>query len=247
MGELISALQRLQEIELRISRLRRREERKARQIEQLEADFRRMQDEIAGFQAECRRQQVEVDQLDREVETREASILRHREELLKARTNKDYSAILTAINAEKADSAKIEKLALEKLGSLETAQAEVDARLKIQAESGERIAAAQRDLEEYQASTADERRDLQQQRDAAAEAVPPTAMATFTRVAERHAGEALAEVIRQHPKRQEYACGGCNMQVPLDAVNTVRLQNEIRLCPSCGRILCLAANATTRS
>ncbi len=199
------------------------------------------------MRADCAQRQKEVDQLDQEVKSRETSILKHREELLRARTNKDYAVVLTAINTEKADSAKIETLALEKLGGLETVQAQVEDCTAAQNQVKAKLETAVRALEEYRAQTADQRADLSQRRDAAAEAVPPTAMATFTRVADRHEGEALAEIMRLHPKREEYACGGCNMQVPLDAVNTVRLQNEIRLCSSCGRILCPAEAATAGS
>lgn len=239
MGELIRALQRLQEIELELAHLRRREERKTRQIRTAEREIRRLDEEVTVLRVEYARQQKDLEHLDRDVKHREASILKHREELLRARTNKDYSAVLTAINTEKADSAKVEKLAMEKLGGLESVQGQVSAQSQKQAAVRERLEAARRSLDEFRAKTADQRTSLQQERDAAADALPPTAMATFSRVAERHDGEALAEIIRLHPKREEYACGGCNMQVPLDSVNTVRLQDEIRLCPSCGRILCL--------
>ena len=247
MGELIRALQRLQEIELELARLRRREERKTRQIRTAERAIRRLDEEVTELRVECIRQQKDLDHLDRDVKSRDASILKHREELLRARTNKDYSAILTAINMEKADSAKIEKLAVEKLGGLESIQEQVNVRTQEQAEVRNRLEAARQDVEEFRVQTADQRTSLQQERDAAADALPPSAMATFTRVAERHDGEALAEIIRLHPKREEYACAGCNMQVPLDSVNTVRLQDEIRLCPSCGRILCLPGSEAAGS
>jgi predicted nucleic acid-binding Zn-ribbon protein len=247
MGELIRALQRLQEIELGLARLRRREERKTRQIRTAEREIRRLDDGVSELRVECAQQQRDLEHLDRDVKSREAAILKHREELLRARTNKDYSLILTAINTEKADSAKIEKLALAKLGGLESVQEKVNARSQEQEAVRERLEAAKRSLEEFRDQTADERTSLQQERESAADAVPPSAMATFTRVAERHDGEALAEIIRLHPKREEYACGGCNMQVPLYSVNTVRLQDEIRLCPSCDRILCQGGSQSGES
>jgi predicted nucleic acid-binding Zn-ribbon protein len=245
MGELITALQRLQEIELELNHLRRQEERKKRQVNIAERQIRQIDEEVAELQAECARQQREVDQLDHDVNTRKMSIAKHREELLRVRTNKDYAAILTAINTEEADKAKIEKLGLEKLAALEAIQEKVKERTDEQATIRTRMEAASRALEEHRAENAEQRTALEQQRDAAAEALPISAVATFSRVAQRHDGEALAEIIRQHPKRHEYACSGCNMQIPLDAVNTVRSQDEIKMCPSCGRILCAPENSAT--
>ena len=242
MGELIAALQRLQEIELELGRLRRQEERKAQNIRNAE---RRIDEKLAELQMNCERRRGELDQLDREVKAREASILKHREELLKARTNKDYAAILTAINTEKADSAKIERAALEKLAEFERIQDEVNAQNQQQESAQQRSAAARQALEEHREKTADERRQLEQQRDAATADLPPITLATFTRVASRHNGEALAEIMRLHPKREEYACSGCNMQVPLDCVNAARSMDEIRLCPTCGRILHVPTAAAT--
>ncbi len=243
MGELISALHRLQDIELEISRLRRQEERKARQVSIAERQIRQIDEEVGELQSRCALQQRELDQLEQEVKGREASILKHRDELLRARTNKDYSAILTAINMEKADTGKIEKAALEKLAEVEALQEQVQAQVEERDSISERLKVAESALKDYRAKTADQRADLEKQREAASDALPTTAKATFSRVAERHDGEALAEILKLHPKREEYACGGCNMQIPLDSVNNVRLQDEIRMCPTCGRILYAAENS----
>jgi len=245
MGGLIDALQRLQEIELRINHLRRQEEKEARQVHSAERQIRRIERERAELQAECARHQKELDRLDGDIKSREAAILKHREELLRVRTNKDYSAILTAINTEKADSTKIERLAMEKLAELERVQAELKDRTEESRAMQKRRDAAKEALEAHREKTAGQWAELQEQREAATNALPPTALHTFTRVAERHNGEALAEITRLHPKREEYACGGCNMQIPLDSVNAVRLQNELRLCTSCGRILCLPTSLAT--
>lgn len=247
MGRLIGALQRLQEIEIELGRVRRQEERKAQNIRDAERQARKVEDELAKLQAEGECARRELEQLEREVKTREASILRHREELLRARTNKDYAAVLTAINTEKADSAKIERAALEKLGEVERVQQQIDAHLQRQQAILERLAAGRQAMKEYREQTADQRSQLEHQRDLATTALPSSAVAMFTRVATRHDGEALAEITRLHPKREEYACSGCNMQVPLDSVNAARSLDEIRLCPNCGRILHVSAAAATEA
>ena len=243
MGGMLDALHRLQEIETQLGRLRREEAGKARQVRNLERQILRIDEDIERLEAEQAARQTEVDRFERDVKIREESILRHRDGLLKARTNKDYAAILTSINTEKADSAKIERLALEKLGEVERFQEEVASRAQQRGKLEERLATCRQALQDYRDQTAEEREDLLRQREIAASELAPTALATFTRVAEKHDGEALAEVVRLHPKREEYACGGCNMTITLENVAALRARDEIQFCYVCGRILYLESPA----
>jgi predicted nucleic acid-binding Zn-ribbon protein len=244
MGQILDALHHLQEIELQLSDLRKEEERRARQARIAERHIRKLDDQIAGLHAQQAARQTEVNQLERDIKRRDEAISKHREALQRARTNKEYAAILTSINTEKADSSKIEKLALEKLGELERVQAEVEARRQDQQAAEQRRRACEQALTTYIEGTAEQRQSLQTQRDAAAEEIPPTTLNTFTRVAEKHDGEALAEVMRLHPRREEYACGGCNMTVTLDRVSSLRARDELQFCDACGRILYLPSPVT---
>lgn len=245
MGEILDALHRLQEIELQLSDLRRSEERKARQVRSAERQLRLIEDKIADLKLEQSTRQVEVDSFDDDVTKRDESITRHRAGLLEARTNKDYAAILTSINTEKADSAKIERLALEKLGELERVQASLDTSLQERENICERLESCRGALQEYRDSTADQRGALGEKRETAAEHLPPGTLITFTRVAEKHDGEAMAEVLRLHPRREEYACSGCHMAITLDRVSYLRSRDEVQFCDACERILHLPSNANS--
>ena len=226
----------LQEIELKLNRLRKGEEGKLRQIRGAERKIGRIDEELHDLERARVQRQREADQLTHQVKSREESILRHREELLSARTNMFYAAILTEIYTEKADTEKIETIALEKLGELEKIQGEIDTRQQEKTSVAGRMDSAQAALERYREETAEERNTLREMREGASASLPSSALATFARVAERHEGEALAEVVKLQPRREEYACSGCNMQVPLDSVNALRSRDEILFCPNCARI-----------
>jgi predicted nucleic acid-binding Zn-ribbon protein len=101
----------------------------------------------------------------------------------------------------------------------------------------QRLEAAEARVRDYIESTAEQRSGLEAQREEAATGVPHHALVMFNRTAERHEGEALAPIMRLHPKRDEYACGGCNMKVTLETVNLLRSRDELRTCSACGRIL----------
>ncbi|MCP4248545.1 MAG: hypothetical protein GY778_15965 [bacterium] len=247
MGRILDALHALQEIETELGRLRRGENDRSRRVRAAERQIRRINEQLSQFESERAAKQREMDRYDTEVNSRDEAIGKHREALLTARTNKDYAAILTSINTEKADSAKVEKLALEKLTEVERIAEQIASCADEKSQFDARLVKAQQAVQEYLDETREEREALLDRRREASEGLPPTALATFTRVAEKHEGEGLAEIIRLHPKRQEYACGGCNMTVPLDNVNALAARDEIQYCQVCGRILYLPSTAEKRA
>jgi len=77
--------------------------------------------------------------------------------------------------------------------------------------------------------------------------VPATAMEIFRRIADYNDSEAMAQIAKPNAKRDEYICGGCQMSIPLQAVNalTMTTADEVQTCPVCGRILYLEAPAAS--
>lgn len=59
----------------------------------------------------------------------------------------------------------------------------------------------------------------------------------FDHVAADHEGEALAPLVEFNPRRNQYCCGGCHMQVSLDTADRVRTGILVTRCDVCGRIL----------
>ena len=69
----------------------------------------------------------------------------------------------------------------------------------------------------------------------------------FERVAEYHEGDAMANVIKPHPKSDEFICGGCHMTITTELVNALMSRDDLQMCNNCGRILYLdkAVEGTT--
>ena len=47
----------------------------------------------------------------------------------------------------------------------------------------------------------------------------------------------MAEIVVVNAKRDEHACGGCNLSLTLQQVIAVQTSSDLQLCSSCGRIL----------
>ena len=237
MGETLEALHRLQEVELQLAAIRRKREVKARRVEIHKRRIEETENRLEGNRRTIRERQAKLDALQLDVATRDESIKKHREALNSAKTNKEYGAILSAMNTEKADNAKLESGILELMEQIQALEAE-GSRIEEERQAlANNVKTAEEALREFDAGSRDTTERLEQKREDCSAKIAPTTLASFTRVAEHHDGEAMSPVMKLHPKRDEYACEGCNMKVTLEIVNALRVRDEIQLCPVCGRIL----------
>ncbi|MGB2986943.1 MAG: C4-type zinc ribbon domain-containing protein [Phycisphaerae bacterium] len=247
MGKTLEALHRLQAIERKLAELRRNREAKTRRLEYHQRQIRKADEKLQKNQLAIRERQKRFDALQLEVTSREESIDKHRQVLNRAKTNKEYAAILTAMNTEKADNAKLETGILQLMEEIQNVKDEVATVGAEKAKVLGEAAHAEEVLCTYNAESQQQRDDLQAERDTCAEQIPPAMLAMFNRVAEHLDGEAMAPITKLHPKRDEYACSGCNMKVTLDVVNALQTRDEIQPCKVCGRILYLETPETKRS
>jgi hypothetical protein len=239
MGAILDALHRLQQIENELNIYRAKEEALRRKARQMERQITKGQAEFKTHRDAITRCQIEIDQADLDIKSREDSMSRHRQALNTAKSNKEYAAILTALNTEKADTSKCESRVLELMGRKDQLLAQSKTFNEEQARLEERRARFQQELERFLEDTRDTYRQLEADRSAAAAELPPSALATFDRVAAHLDGDAMAEAIRLSARGEEHICSGCNMSVPLEHINRLKSRDEILECSSCGRILCL--------
>jgi len=239
MGTLLESLQQLQQIESKLHELRQKINRKKRSIRAHERKLVTLEAEIAAKHEETKSAQMASDTLDLEVKGREQEIAKLRENLNKARTNKEYSVLLTQINTAKADNLKVEERILQKMTAVDEAK-EAEQKLCHEREQLQRrIEELGRVSDSFAAEVADDLASFQRQRDEIAEELPPSALAAFNRVAEKHDGEAMARIDRPDPRRSDYICEGCNMSIATEVVNALMTKDEIQVCQICGRILYL--------
>jgi len=239
MGKTLDALRHLHEVEQTLGDLRREEEAKRRQVLSCTRQLEKLDQELQNKLDAIRRHEVEIHNTELEISTREETVTKHRVALNGAKTNKEYAAILATINIEKADNSKLENRVLEHMSTKDTLQVAHDELAAQRDVIQKRQALAEGKLEAYLNQARGKYEKLGRERDEVSEALPPAVMSTFDRAAERLEGEAMAAVIKVNPKRDDCVCGGCNMSITLEAVNSLRTRDEIVLCNICGRILFL--------
>lgn len=192
---------------------------------------------LTEAQNKLRTDQARATTLDLDLKSRDAHIEKLRTQQQAAKTNKEYQTFLIEINTLKVDKSKIEDETIALMELVEKQQGEI-AGMTTQLE-GERarLEAMRNEIGDRIKSLEEEIETVRPERNAAAEATPPKALAEFERLADRYDGEVLAAIERPHRKREEYSCTSCNMDLVTDIYNRLHTRDEIVYCPSCRRML----------
>lgn len=241
MGARFQALLALQQIELQIVDIRRQMERKQRLVNAQAKKLQAARDALEAERASIRRSQTQFDELDVDIKGRSANINRLREHLNTVRTNRDYAAVLARLNNEKADVSRLENRALELMQAIDGRKRELIEREKAERVEANRLEELRAEFEQARQSFAGRLEQLQQQRQQAVEQIDQRAASLFERLSEHYSGEALAEVERPNPRRDEFVCAGCHMSLRAEVANTLKSRDEIVTCKNCGRILFIRA------
>ncbi len=241
MGATLEALRALQDLQYKLTLIRHSEESKRRDVRAKQVKVDEWKTKLDAFDERRVGHQQKIDGVDLEIKAREQNIEKLREDLNKTKTNREYATVLTALNTDKADVARLETVTLEYMGQIEDLSGE---QADTQAEHDKAVQRAEkvtRVLDEYLSSTAEKHAKLKEDYDHAAAVVAPDALRRFTRAAEHHDGEGLAPVTKANPKANEFSCGTCNMNVTLEQLNGLRSRDDIQSCNGCGSILYLNA------
>ncbi|MFQ5806445.1 MAG: zinc ribbon domain-containing protein [Phycisphaerae bacterium] len=234
---MLQALFALQDIELQIVDIRRQLERKQRLARAQTGKLKAARDAIEAERTHVKRAQAEFDELDLDLKGRSANISRLREHLNTVRTNRDYAAVLAKLNNEKADVSRLENRALGIMQAIDARKQELAEHERAESAEAERLRELQAQLEHARESFASRLEELQTQRREALVKIDRNTVTLFKRLSERYDGEALAEVERPDPGRDEFICAGCHMSLRTEVANTLKSRDEIVTCKNCGRIL----------
>ena len=237
MGALLESLLSLQELELQIVDIRRQLQAKERSVQRQTAKLKAAEEGLGTRREEMRRAQVEQDELDMDLKSRESNVTRLRDTLNTVRTNKEYAAVLSQLNNEKADKSRLESRGLELLETVESKKRAFAEQEEVVQQEARRLATLETQFAQARGSFADRLTKLERERDQAAEEIDGRALDQFNRISERYEGEVMARVIQVHPRRQEFLCEGCNMGLAAERANALMTRDEVITCDNCGRIL----------
>jgi len=239
MGATLDALHKLQVIDQQVRSVRDRIESKVRAAKARQRKVTVIQQQIDSVHKKIRDAQAEADRLELERKTHESHAAKLRETLNRTKTNKEYAAILSELNTDKADQSKLEDTILAALGRVDEFKREEAELIKSRDEADQRAKDMEAQADKLREKYKDKLKSLEAKHEEAASQVPAEPRMLFERAAEKHEGEGMAMIEKTHPKRAEYTCSGCNMTLTLETVNALQSKDTVECCQTCGRILYL--------
>jgi hypothetical protein len=239
MGPILRGLIKLQRVENRLRAVQNKLARCRRSVLYQETQLRALQSNYEAKQQEIKLTRIQTDRLELELKSRDEHLARLRAALNLARTNKEYSAVLTDLNTSKADDSKLETQVLELMKNIETDQLQCQEIQKQIDEHKTQMDQVRTEAEGKAVELEKEISVIQKEWDLYAQKIPPESLSIFKRVAETYDGEAMSQVEQQDANSTVFSCGGCFMGLPAEVVNILSNKDEILRCSNCTRILYL--------
>lgn len=226
----IDSLIRLQIIDSEIYALRYEKESKPQEIKILETSFEEKKQHVANLQSSLLDLQKQRKDRELELASQEESVKKLQTQLYSLKTNKEYQAMLQQIEDAKADVSVIEDKILELFSHIDKAKFDIDQeKQKIQEE--EKVFFEQKRKIEDRLKEIDERlAQLDVHRKQIIPEVDAKIFIQYERILSNRDGLAIVSV-------KNNSCQGCNMFVPPQVINLIRMYEGLITCEVCNRIL----------
>lgn len=226
----INSLIKLQTIDTEIYALRYEKESKPEEIKTLETAFEEKKQHLSALEKIFLDLQKQRKDNELELASKEEVIKKLQTQLYSLKTNKEYQAMLNQIEDAKADASVIEDKILELLEGLDKTKNDVEQeKQKLQKE--ERIFIEQKKGTENRLKEIDDRlTQLETQRKQVLPEIDAKILIQYERILYNRDGLSIVNV-------KNNSCQGCNMFVPPQMINLIRMYERIVTCEVCNRIL----------
>ena len=228
-SQLVS-LVKLQIVDSKIYDLRYELEAKPQEIKALESSFEEKKAHLA--QLEKASLDLQKQRKDRELELagKEEALKKLQTQLYTLKTNKEYQAMLQQINDAKADSSVIEDAILKLFEQSDKAKVDTEQE-KLKVKEEEKFFSGEKKKIEDRIKEIDDRlAQLDALRKQVFPDIEPKILLQYERILSSRDGLAIVSV-------KDNSCGGCNMFVPPQVINLIKMYQRIITCEVCNRML----------
>lgn len=226
----LTSLISLQAIDSEIYALRNEKEAKPQEIKALEDLFQEKKQSLAVLEKKLLDLQKQRKDRELELASKEEAIKKLQGQLYSLKTNKEYQTMLQQIQDAKADSSVFEDQILTLFDQADKVRIESEnenARLK---EEEKGFNAQKKQIEDRLKAIDDRLAQLDAQRKLALTDIDPKILAQYDRILANRDGLAIVLV-------KDNSCKGCNMFVPPQVINLIKMYERIITCEICNRIL----------
>jgi predicted nucleic acid-binding Zn-ribbon protein len=226
----ISSLVKLQTIDSEIYSLRNELQAKPEEIKTLEAAYEAKKQSLAQWEKKLTDLLKQRKDFELDLATKEEATKKLQSQLYSLKTNKEYSAMLTQIQDSKADASVIEDKILQTFEQADKIKAETDQE-KTRLKEEEKVFLEQKKKFEDRIKEINDRlAQLEAHRKQAMPEIDKKILGQYERILSNRDGLAIVAV-------RDDSCKGCNMLVPPQVINLIKMYERIITCEICNRIL----------
>jgi predicted nucleic acid-binding Zn-ribbon protein len=230
-------LLKLQGVDTEIYALKGEKEAKPAQIKALEDAFEAKKESMAQLEKKLLDLQKQRKDAEGELAQKEEAAKKLQTQLYTLKTNKEYSAMLQQIRDAKADCSVVEDKILASLEQLDQLKKDTE-KEKARLAEEEKVFQAEKKKIEGRLKEIEERLAvLDSQRKQVEPEIDRKILEQYERIL--HSRDGLAIVSVRHD-----SCGGCNMFVPPQVINLIRMYERIITCEICNRMLYIEDEGT---
>jgi len=226
----LGTLVRLQAVDSEIYGLKAEKDAKPEELKALEAEFEAKKQHLAELEAKLLDLQKQRKDKELELASREENTKKLQGQLYSLKTNKEYQAMLQQIQDSKADGSVIEDKILEIFDAADLVKKDVEQeRLRLKEE--EKVYNDKKAKVELRVKEIDDRlAQLEAQRKQILPDIDPKISSQYERILLNRDGLGIVKVASD-------SCQGCNMLVPPQVINLIKMYERIITCEVCNRIL----------
>jgi uncharacterized protein len=227
----------LQKIDSEIYKLQREKQAKPQEIQLIDAAFEAKKQGLAELEKTSLDLQKQKKDKEMELGSKDEAAKKLQGQLFQLKTNKEYQTMLQQIADAKTDGSMIEEKILIIMEQMDKVKADIDTeRQKLKEE--EKVFGEQKNKVNARVKEIDDRLSvLDGQRKQIMPSIDPKVIVQYERILASRDG--LAIVLAKNN-----SCEGCNMFVPPQVINLIKMYDHIITCEMCNRILYIEDDAT---
>ncbi|MEA3329010.1 MAG: C4-type zinc ribbon domain-containing protein [Candidatus Omnitrophota bacterium] len=219
-----------QKLDAKIHSLKKDSEDKPRDLEKFKAEVQVKKENLAKAEGELK--SIQVKRKDRELtlQKKEEDIKKYQVQLYQIKSNKEYKSLLTEIEGAKADNSVLEEEIIVILDEIDnTAEAISTEKENLKKEEDNLREAEQRVKNEI-AQINGELTNLNEKRSKIVSQIEKTILTKYEHILKNKNSLAMVPVMNG-------TCRGCQMDVPPQVINEIKMKENLVICENCSRIL----------
>jgi predicted nucleic acid-binding Zn-ribbon protein len=231
MASLTESLRSLHRIHRQLSDLRDRLARGPKQVQAMEANVKKADEDLAQAKAAHKQARIASDEKQLQLKQREAKLSDLNAKLMAASSNKEYQLLRDQIAADKQANSVLADEILEALDKIDHLAAAVKTAEQNLGKQKEELARVRQRVQDQQQGLESELARVNAELAQAEESVPEDFKADYLRLSKSRGADCLAPV-------EGESCGGCFQTLTPHVQDLLRRDKPV-FCKSCGRLLYL--------